>query len=174
MTIQTEKRGRSAPHKERQHQGESIKKDLFLTKLINVGRETVWKAWTDSRRLQHWWGPHGFTNPRCELDLRLEGAIRIDMRGPDGIVYPMSGFFREITPYERLSFVSSALDEKGLPLFEVLTTVTFADTQGQTALSVRATASKLTPQSAPYLAGMEQGWTESLVRLSEFVTQALN
>ncbi|MGH2375506.1 MAG: SRPBCC family protein, partial [bacterium] len=32
--------------------------------------------------MAQWWGPRGFTNPVCELDVRPGGAIRIHMRGP--------------------------------------------------------------------------------------------
>ena len=40
-------------------------------------------------------GPHGVTNPVCELAVRPGGGIHIDMRGPDGTVYPMTGVYRE-------------------------------------------------------------------------------
>ena len=40
---------------------------------------------------EQWWGPAGFTNPRCEVDVRPGGVLCIDMRGPDGTVYPMAG-----------------------------------------------------------------------------------
>ena len=30
------------------------------------------------------------------MDLEVGGALRIVMRGPDGVGYPMSGTFREI------------------------------------------------------------------------------
>ena len=43
----------------------------------------------------------------------------IDMRGPDGTVYPMTGTFQEIVEPERIVFISSALDETGNSLFDV-------------------------------------------------------
>ncbi len=63
----------------------------------------------------------------CEVDARVGGAIRIDMRAPDGVVYPMSGRFIEIDPPHRLVFVTAALDGDGRPMFEVLNTVTFTE-----------------------------------------------
>ena len=98
-------------------------KELVLTRVFNAPRERVWKAWTDPNQVAQWWGPAGFTNPRCEVDVRPGGVLRIDMRGPDGTVYPMSGVYREVVSPERLVFTGSALDEKGKPLFEVLNTI---------------------------------------------------
>jgi len=143
--------------------------ELVLTRVFDAPRELVFKAWTDPKRVAQWWGPHGFTNPVCELDARPGGAIRIHMRGPDGTVYPMTGVYQEVVEPERLVFTSAALDEKGHPLFEVLTTVTFAEQGAKTKQILRARVIKSTAQAAPYLAGMEAGWTQSLERLSAFV-----
>ena len=140
-------------------------KELVLKRVFNAPRERVWKAWTDPRRLAQWWGPAGFTNPVCEADVRPGGAIRIDMRGPDGTVYPMTGVYREVVAPERLVFTASALDEKGRPLFEVLNTVTFAKQGGKTLLTVRAQVVNKTAGADAYLEGMEEGWSQSLVRL---------
>jgi uncharacterized protein YndB with AHSA1/START domain len=107
-----------------------------------------------------------FTNPVCELDPRPGGAIRIHMRGPDGAVYPMTGVYHEIVEPQRLVFTSAALDENGDPLFEVLNTVTFAEHQGKTKLTVHAVVVKTTAGAARYLAGMEMGWSQTLDRLA--------
>jgi len=68
--------------------------ELVLTRVFDAPRELVFKAWTDPKHVAQWWGPHGFTNPVCELDLRPGGAILIHMRGPDGVVYPMTGTYQ--------------------------------------------------------------------------------
>ena len=145
-------------------------KELALTRVFDAPRELVFKVWTDPKHVAQWWGPRGFTNPVCELDLRPRGAILIHMRSPDGIVYPMTGVFQEVVPPERLVFTSAALDSDGNPMFEVLTTVTFAEEGGKTKQILRARVIKKTAQAAPYLAGMEQGWTQSLERLAAYVS----
>ncbi len=147
----------------------TTKPELVITRVFDAPRELVWKAWTDPERMKRWWGPHGFTNPVCELDARPGGAIRIDMRGPGGTVYPMTGVYQEIREPERLVFTSAALDEQGKPLFEVLNTVTFAEHGGKTTLTVQARVSKATAEAAPYLEGMEEGWSQSLDRLADYL-----
>jgi uncharacterized protein YndB with AHSA1/START domain len=149
--------------------GNANEKELTITRVFDAPRDLVWKAWTDSSMLAQWWGPRGFTNPVCTLDLRPGGAIRIDMRAPDGVVYPMSGTFREIAPPERLVFVSTALDGAGKPMFEVMNTVMFAANGKKTTLTLHARAFNVTAEAAPYLSGMDEGWSQSLDCLADFL-----
>src|SRR5229473_4268217 len=109
MTVKANKKAEQLPSRE-----------LVITRTFDAPRDLVFKMWTDAKHMAQWWGPHGFTNPVCELDVRPGGAIRIDMRGPDATVYPMTGVYQEIVEPERIVFTSAALDEKGHPMFEVL------------------------------------------------------
>src|SRR6267143_566029 len=145
--------------------------ELVLTRVLYAPRELVFKAWTDPKHVAQWWGPRGFTNPVCELDVRPGGAILIHMRGPDGTVYPMTGVYQEVVEPERIVFTSAALDAAGNPMFELLTTVTFGEQGGKTKQILRARGIESTAQAAPYLAGMEAGWTQSLERLVSYVTK---
>ena len=147
-------------------------RELVLTRVFDAPRELVFKAWTDPKQVAQWWGPRGFTNPVCDLDVRPGGAIRIHMRGPDGTVYPMTGVYNEVVEPERLVFTSAALDADGNPMFEVLTTVTFAEQSGKTKQILRARVIKSTAEAAPYIKGMEAGWTQSLERLAESLVKA--
>lgn len=137
--------------------------DLVLTRWVPAPRALVWSAWTDPARLAAWWGPHDFTAPRCEVDARPGGLMRIDMRAPDGTIYPMSGEFHELSPPERLVFTSAALDTAGAKMFEVRQTVTLAERDGGTMLTLRAEVVAMHhPDAANYLSQMELGWSSSL------------
>ena len=148
--------------------------EVAFTRIFDAPRQLVFKVWTDPRHLAEWWGPHGFTNPRCEWEARPGGRIHVDMRGPDGRVYPMSGRFQEVVEPERLVFIASALDESGKPLFEILNTVTFAENGGKTVLTLTARVVTSTPNAPQYLKGLEMGWTQSLERLSVYVDKTLS
>jgi uncharacterized protein YndB with AHSA1/START domain len=148
---------------------ESSKWDLVVTRVFDAPRELVFKAWTETKHVVQWWGPAGFTNPVCEVDARVGGAIRIHMRAPNGVVYPMTGVFQEIDEPERLVFVTSALDDKGNSMFDVLNTVTFEDQRGKTALTLQARVMQATAVAPQYLKGMEMGWSQSLDRLAAHV-----
>jgi uncharacterized protein YndB with AHSA1/START domain len=149
----------------------SGQREVVFTRILDAPREVVFKAWTDPEQMAQWWGPRYFTNPVCEMDVRPGGAILIHMRGPDGVVYPMKGTFHEVVEPERLVFTSSALeDDEGNPQLEDLTTVTFEEEDGKTRLTVRAVVTKATPAAAGALEGMEEGWSQSLDRLTEFLS----
>jgi uncharacterized protein YndB with AHSA1/START domain len=140
-------------------------REITITRIFDAPRETVFEAWTDPKMLAQWWGPKGFTNPRCEFDARVGGIIRIDMRAPDGAIYPMGGEVREIVPPERLVFTNNALDADGKPIIEGFTTVTFAEEGGKTKLTLRTRGSAVTEIAVNYLQGMEMGWTMSIDKL---------
>ncbi len=71
----------------------------------------------------------------------------------------MTGGDREIAAPARLVFTSAALDEESNALFEALTTVTLAEQDGKTQLTLRAAVTTGTAGAAPHLAGVEQGWS---------------
>jgi len=149
-----------------------VRMEVKFTRVFDAPRQLVFKAWTDPKHVAQWWGPTGFTNPRCELDVRPGGAIRIDMRGPDGTVYPMSGVYQEIVEPERLVFTSIALDDAGNPLFENLNTVTFTEHAGKTTITLQTCVIKSTDKALQYLKGMEIGWSMSLDRLEAHIMKA--
>jgi len=145
--------------------------EVAFTRVFDAPRRLVFQVWTDHKHVAQWWGPHGYTNPRCELDVRIGGAIRIEMRGPDGRTYPMTGTYLEVVEPERIVF-KLALDEAGNSLFEVLNTVTFAEHDGKTTLTLQARVVQATARAPQYLQGMEVGWTQSLERLGDYVAKA--
>lgn len=145
-------------------------RELTITRVFDAPREMVFKVWTEPKHMARWWGPKGFTNPVCELDLRPGGAIFIQMTSPDGVAYPTKGFFHEIVEPERLVLTTTAFeDATGQPQLEVLNTVTFAELNdgSQTKLTMHAVVVKAGPEMEGSLGGMEEGWNESLDRLAE-------
>lgn len=142
--------------------------DLELTRVFHAPRELVWEVWTDPAHLAQWWGPDGFNNPVCEVDLRPGGALHIVMRGPDGVDYPMTGVFNEIVPPEKLVF-TSIVDDGADVHFEVLTTVTFTEQGGKTELTLQARVVAASEAAAMHLNGMQEGWTQSLARLGAYL-----
>jgi uncharacterized protein YndB with AHSA1/START domain len=144
-------------------------RELVLTRVLDAPRSLVFEVWTDPKHMAQWWGPHGFTNPVCEVDVRPGGAIRILMRAPSGVDHLMTGTFREIAPPERLVFTAIAMDEDGNFALETLTTVSFAERDGKTTLTVHARVIRATEKAVRMLAGMDAGWSQSLERLEALV-----
>jgi uncharacterized protein YndB with AHSA1/START domain len=139
--------------------------EVSLTRRIAASPEIVFAAWVDRKHLAEWWGPKGYTNPVCEAEARVGGAIRIHMRAPDGVVHPMTGRFVEIDRPHRLIFCATPIDKQGRPLMEVLNTVTFTPVDGGTEIALVARVTSTTDDAPRLLSGMSQGWSQSLDRL---------
>jgi uncharacterized protein YndB with AHSA1/START domain len=143
---------------------------LILERTLNAPRELVFQTWIDPKHLAQWWGPKDFTNPVCEVDARPGGSIRITMQAPDGTLIPTEGIFLEISAPERIVFSNSAFkDATGEAQLETRNTITFTEANGKTKLRVQAVVTKASPNVAVSLAGMEDGWNESLDRLEHII-----
>lgn len=58
--------------------------DFVITRVFNAPRELVFKSFTDPQRMQHWWGPKGYSVLAAKMDLRPGGSYHYGMQGPDG------------------------------------------------------------------------------------------
>jgi len=165
--------------------------EFVITRTLDAPRDPVWKAWTDPAHLARWWGPHGFTCPVCEVDLRVGGAYRLVMRGTDEMPepyrgdYPMSGVYREVAPPERLVFtartdghpdwwnemLNGLRGTPGAPAPEVLFTVTFAEAPGGTLVTIHARFPSDVDRDAFVEMGMNEGWRQSLEKLEALVAE---
>jgi uncharacterized protein YndB with AHSA1/START domain len=146
------------------------KKELKITRLFHAPRELVFEAWTNPKHLAAWWGPSGFTNPVCQAEAKPGGKIYIEMKAPDGTVYPMIGKFVEVVRPEKLVFTSGALDKNGNLIFEVLNTVIFSAENGKTKMSLHAVVGDISDEARPFVDGMNEGWSQSIDRLEAFLT----
>ncbi len=150
--------------------------ELTLTRIFNAPRTMVWKMWTEPEHVAQWWGPHGFTNPLCQWDTCPGNAILVHMRGPKGSPFdfdmPMGGVFETVLAPERLVFITNALpDESGKPQIATRNTVTFEEYNGKTKVTLQAVVLYFTPAATGALAGMEQGWTQSLEKLTALLEE---
>ena len=153
---------------------------LVITRVFDAPRRFVFQAWTEPERVKRWWGPKDFTTPVCEIDLRPGGVFRTCMRSSEGQEFWSQGVYREIVEPERIVVTDSFADENGNPVSpehygmspdwpaEALITATFTEQAGKT---------RLTVQHTPLPSGRErdlceQGWSESLDKLADYLAQA--
>jgi uncharacterized protein YndB with AHSA1/START domain len=71
---------------------------------LAVPPERLFLLMTQPMDLAKWWGPHGFTLPEIELDLKVGGSYRLTMRPPHGEAFHLAGEFLEVDPPERLVY----------------------------------------------------------------------
>ena len=144
-------------------------KEINISRIFDAPRDLVWKAWTEEKHVQQWFCPKGFTIPVIDWDAKPGNKIFVQMKGPDGNLYPMSGEFVEIRPQDKFVFIGSALDGNGNPLFKQLSTAIFETDGNKTKLSLRLQYSDVRPEAAPHLGGANEGWNMSLDKLNELV-----
>jgi len=166
-------------------QGDCEIKPFEMSRTFDVPRETLWKCFTDPERMRQWWGPKGVTVIASNMDLRPGGTYHYGMRTPDGNEMWGKFIYREITPPERLVFVSMFSDEKGgvtrhpmapsWPL-EMLSTFSFAEVGGGTTFTLTWMPLNPTPEErATFESGyesMKQGWTGTFEQLAAYLARA--
>jgi uncharacterized protein YndB with AHSA1/START domain len=143
---------------------------LVTTRVFDASPERVYTAWTDPKQLARWFPPEGLTAPVCQLDVRVGGAMRIDMKGPEGEpfkgqLFPGRGVYREVVPNKRLAFTfTPEMDGRAMPT--VLMTVEFEDLAGKTKITIRQTLDTVAEFEEMVKTGMAEGLAESLGKLA--------
>src|SRR5262245_14317085 len=98
---------------------------IVISRVFDAPRELVFRAFTDPKHLARFWGPKWTSVPVCEVDLRVGGAFRVNMRGPDGAIYACTGVYRDIVEPELIVYDSTTDDSNpcggGLPPRSVIT-----------------------------------------------------
>ncbi len=155
---------------------------FVITRVYNVPREAVWKAWTERDALAQWWGPKGCTVEVAALDVRPGGIFHYGIDMPDGRRIWGRFIYREIEKPSRLVFVDSFSDEKGgitraffsesFPL-EILNIVTLAESGGKTTLRLEGSPINPTDKERAVFEGMhksmEQGFGGTFDQLNDYL-----
>jgi uncharacterized protein YndB with AHSA1/START domain len=135
-------------------------REVVITRTINGPARIVFEAFTQPELFKQWWVPKSFgmSLVSCEMDVRVGGRYRL-VFGPGAEFY---GRYLEVTPHSRLVWTNEEGEEGG-----AVTTVTFEEKDGTTLLVMH----DLYPskEALDAAAGMEEGMSETLDQLEEFV-----
>ncbi|MDO8287028.1 MAG: SRPBCC family protein [Rhodoferax sp.] len=85
------------------------KLDLSFTRVVDVPRSLVWRAWTEPELLKPWFCPLPWKTIACAIDLRPGGVFRTTMQSPEGLEYPNEGCYLEVIPNEKLVWTNALL-----------------------------------------------------------------
>lgn len=83
--------------------------DLGFTRVVDVPKALVWRAWTEPELLKPWFCPLPWKTIDCEIDLRPGGIFRTTMQSPEGKEFPGTGCYLEVRPNERLVWTNALL-----------------------------------------------------------------
>jgi uncharacterized protein YndB with AHSA1/START domain len=137
-------------------------REVVLTRVFDAPKELVFTALTTPELLKRWFGPHGWNLVVCDVDLKVGGAWRFVLEGPDGRSMGMSGKYLEIVPSER-TVHTEAFDE--YPGDSVVTTV-LTEEDGKTTLTGTVLYESKEVRDAVVESGMEHGAAETYDRLA--------
>lgn len=138
---------------------------LVLRRTFDAPRALVFKVWTEPKHVVRWFGPNDFTVPHCEMDFRVGGTYRNCMRAPDGVDHWVWGEYLEIEPPERIVFTWNREDAEGNPKYNTVVTITLAEENGKTALTLHQALFATTEDRDDH----RHGWSECIVRLAAYV-----
>jgi len=61
----------------------NVKSEILSSRIFSVPQDILFRAFSNPKHLQNWWGPKGFTNTFHEFDFRVGGQWRFTMHGPE-------------------------------------------------------------------------------------------
>lgn len=157
--------------------------EFTLTRRVRAPRAKVWAAWTERAALAQWWGPAGMKLEIHTFDLRPGGMFHYSMVPPGGGVWWGRFVYREVTPMERLAYVSGFSTEDGGPARppfaatfpqDVFNLVTFTDAEdGGTVITLKGGPINATAEEKAFYEGMyasmNQGFSGTFAQLEAYL-----
>ena len=137
---------------------------ILMTREFAAPARLVYRAYTTPELVMRWWAGRRGRVRSADIDLRVGGAWRWVMDAHDGHEVAFHGVYREIVPDEQLVHTETF---EGAPDAEALVTVTFAEDDGRTTLSILMELPSREVRDAIVASGMEGGAEESLDLLEE-------
>jgi uncharacterized protein YndB with AHSA1/START domain len=137
---------------------------ILITREFDAPKQLVYEAYTTPELVKRWWHANRGEMTLAEVDLRVGRRWRYVMVTPDGFEVGFHGEYREIVPNERI--VSTEVYE-GMPEAEALDTLTFAEVDGRTILTLLVQHTSKEHRDAHIDSGMEAGMQEALDLLEQ-------
>jgi uncharacterized protein YndB with AHSA1/START domain len=138
---------------------------LHITRVLPAPRALVWRALTEPDELAKWWGPHGFTTPSLELEVRVGSRYRFTMLPPEGDAFHLAGEFRDVDPPARLAY-TFVWEEPTPDDRETLVTLSLRNLGGSTEVTLTHGPFATDERRALH----EGGWTDSFERLHDVIS----
>ena len=147
-------------------------RELVLTRVIDVSRDKVYRAWTEPELLKQWFAPKPYTTPIVEVDVRPGGSSYFVMRAPDGTELPNRGVYLEVVPNQRLvstDAFTKAWEPSEKPFMTLI--LTFEDVGGKTRYTARARHWSMEDKTTHEKLGFHVGWNQCADQLTELVAK---
>lgn len=140
-------------------------REIVVTRLLDAPRDLVFAAFTEREHVEKWWVPSGTIIH--EWNAEPGGLWRYSQPGPDSAQYPFKIKFIEITRPTRLVYdFETDLEDAPDP---VRTTVTFAEENGKTRVTLQLTHATVTAREEAEQYGAAAGAQQALGSLAGYL-----
>ena len=118
------------PTKNRTTMERKSDRELVVTRTFNAPPRVVFEAWTKAELFKRWWLPKSMdmTLLSCEMDVRVGGSYRLEIRHGASGSMAFFGRYLEVTPHSRLVWTNEESQDGAV------TTVTFEERDRKTLL----------------------------------------
>ena len=158
--------------------------DLSFTRIVDVPRHLIWRAWAEPELLMHWFCPQPWKVIDCEIDLRPGGIFRTTMQSPEGKEFPNTGCSLEVIPEHKLVWTNALLpdfrpsfvtekcgtDDAG---FMFTAVIDLADHEHGTRYAATVIHADEAGRAKHAAMGFETGWGAALDQLVAMVKQGI-
>ena len=140
---------------------------ILITREFDAPKDLVSKAWTTPELVKRWWHANRGEVKSAEIDLRVGGTWRYVSVTDDGFEVGFHGEYREIVPNERIVSTEAFEGAPDPDENATLNTLTLAEADGRTTLTVLVQAPSKEVRDAIIDSGMEAGMQDAMDLLEQ-------
>lgn len=141
--------------------------EIRITRSFAAPAHIVFTALHEPRHVRRWWAPSSRGQmTRCDIDLRVGGSWRFEMRTVDGQLVGFHGTYLEIDAPHRV--VCTEIFDP-FPDAAATVTVTLVESGGRTTMTQSSVYPSREVRDIVIGTGMEDGMRESMAQLTDVV-----
>src|SRR5262249_43624177 len=143
--------------------------DIVIVRVFDAPARLLFLAHSRPEHIKRWFGPKGWPLTKCEMDFREGGEFHFQMTGPGSAMSPpFGGTYLEIVEDRKIVY-DNGFELRHSPRF--LVTITFAEADGRTTLTMRTTFDSAETKEMFASQGMAEGVNSGLDLLEEVIAE---
>jgi uncharacterized protein YndB with AHSA1/START domain len=145
------------------------KHEIIITRVFDAPRELVFKAFTDPKMVEQWFGPREYTTKVDKLDARPGGLWRFVQSDGKGNEFGFHGVHHDVNAPES---VVSTFEFEGAPGHVAMQTVNLEPMGNKTRMVEQLLFQSVTDRDGMVASGMQRGSDDSMDRLAELLVES--
>jgi len=109
-----------------------MSQELIVQRTLKASTNRVFEALSDAKIMTQWFFAHPGWSANVENKFEVGGSFAINMKSPEGDVYPHTGEYREIVPNKKIVFTWNSLAVK-----DTLVTISLKSLEDQTEVTLK-------------------------------------